>query len=419
MWDTGSQVSVLLEEFLAHSFAEAQVRDISELVKGDLSLSAANGSETPYKGWTEVKFQATPQSQDLIIPFLVSPETVDYPLLGYSVIEEAVKLDHDVACPELLHESFPMIADDQLESLVNFIKSKHSDTELCSVRSDKNDAVFPKGTSVAISCRVNHGPIDKRTPVPFEPDQLDPWPSGLIVQWTLLSLKPGKSSRIKTEAINTTSHDIILLNRTPFARLKLAQSVTPVEVKLKEKVKSPLGESSVLETKTSPTSQPETTSSLPKHLADISLEGLTEEQKKTAISLLIEQQNAFAKDDDNVGSIPDLELNINLKDTTPVQKNNVAVPTPLHPEVKSYIEDLLNHKFIKKSTSSYSSPVVCVRKKDKSLRLCIDYRALNEKTIPDHHPIPRTQETLDSLGGNSWFSVLDQGKAYHQGFVTQ
>ena len=215
LWDTGSQVSVLLEEFLAHSFPEAQVRDISELVKGDLSLSATNGSEIPYKRWTEVRFHATPQSQDLIVPFLVSPEIADYPLLGCNVIEEAVKLDPDVACPELLHKSFLTIADDQLESLVNFIKSKHSDTELCSVKSGKNDAVVPKGTSAAISCRVNHGPIDKRTPVLFEPDQLASWSSGLIVQETLLSLKPGKSSRIKTEAINTTNHDIVLPNRTP------------------------------------------------------------------------------------------------------------------------------------------------------------------------------------------------------------
>ena len=87
--------------------------------------------------------------------------------------------------------------------------------------------------------------------------------------------------------------------------------------------------------------------------------------------------------------------------------------------MKSYIEDLLSCQFIKKSTSPYSSPVVCVRKKDKSLILCINYRALNEKTIPDRHPIPRIQEALDSLGGSSWFSVLDQGKAHHQGFMSE
>ena len=247
---------------------------------------------------------------------------------------------------------------------------------------------------------MNHGPIDKRTPVPFEPDELALWPDRA---GDSLVTKAWKTSRIKTEMINTTNHDIIFLNRTSLGQLQLVQSVTPVKVKLKEKVESPLeGGSSILEAKTtSPTSQPETTSSLSKHLADISLEGLTEEQKKAAVSLLVKKQDAFTKDDDDVGSILALEININLKDTTPVQTNYVAVPRPLYPEVKSHIEDLLNCKFIKKSTSPYSSPAVCVRKKDKSLRLCIDYRALTEKTILDRHPIPRIQEALDSLGGSS------------------
>ena len=62
--------------------------------------------------------------------------------------------------------------------------------------------------------------------------------------------------------------------------------------------------------------------------------------------------------------------------------------------------------------------VLCVRKKDRSLRLCIDYRQLNSKTIRDSHPLPRVQDALESLVGNQWFSLLDQGKAYHQGFVS-
>ena len=63
--------------------------------------------------------------------------------------------------------------------------------------------------------------------------------------------------------------------------------------------------------------------------------------------------------------------------------------------------------------------MVHVCKKDQTLRLCVDYRALNQKTTPDRQPIPRIQETLDNLGGNTYFSVLDQGKAYNQGFVDE
>ena len=95
----------------------------------------------------------------------------------------------------------------------------------------------------------------------------------------------------------------------------------------------------------------------------IILDGLTESQKRSALKLLCEEQNSFSRNDDDIGIVPDLKLNINLPDNIPVQKNYVAVPRPLYPEVKAYIEDLNKH-FICKSTSPYSSPVVCVRKKD-------------------------------------------------------
>ena len=133
--------------------------------------------------------------------------------------------------------------------------------------------------------------------------------------------------------------------------------------------------------------------------------------------MLLEESEYFACSDEDIGCIPDLRLNINLSDPRPVQKNYRSIPRPLYQEVKHHIEDLLNKQFITKYQSPYSSPIVCVRKKDGTLRLCVDYCELNHRTVPDRHPIPRVQETLDNIGGNSWFSVLDQGKAYHQGFM--
>ena len=85
--------------------------------------------------------------------------------------------------------------------------------------------------------------------------------------------------------------------------------------------------------------------------------------------------------------------------------------------MKQYVEDLLNREWVRKPLSAYSSPVVCVRKRDGSLRLCVDFRELNRRTVPDRHPLPRVQTTIENLGGNKWSSLLDQGKAYHQGFV--
>ena len=75
--------------------------------------------------------------------------------------------------------------------------------------------------------------------------------------------------------------------------------------------------------------------------------------------------------------------------------------------------------WIRESKSAYASPIVCVRKRDGSMRLCVDYRKLNLKTIPDRHPIPRIQDLLDGLYGQKLFSTLDMAKAYHQGFVKE
>ena len=107
-------------------------------------------------------------------------------------------------------------------------------------------------------------------------------------------------------------------------------------------------------------------------------------------------------------------MKISLKDDHPVQLNYNSVPRHLYSELKMYIEDLLNKQWIVNSSSSYSSPVVAVRKKDGTMRLCCDYRKLNAKTVPDRHPLPCIQNIIDRLGGNQYFTLLDQSKAYHQ-----
>ena len=146
-------------------------------------------------------------------------------------------------------------------------------------------------------------------------------------------------------------------------------------------------------------------------------DSLSGDQKLKIKQLLLEERDAFCVDDQDVGCAENLQLKINLSDKTPVQKNYISVPKPLYPELKHSIEDLLNRGFIQKSRSPYSSCCVIIGKKDGSLCLCVDYRKLNNKAITDRHPIPRVQETLDNLAGHKWFSTIDQGKTYHQGFM--
>ena len=257
----------------------------------------------------------------------------------------------------------------QAPALIEFINSVTQD-ELCPVKTRKSDVILPREQSVKISCRVNTGPLGKSTPVLFEADEHGQWPSGVEVPDTLLMVKGGKSSRVNIEVRNTTRHDIKLRGRTVLGRLQLVQSVVPADVRLKdesENTQQPQNQHEPRDHRT--TQNPDVPLiELPNHSKSVDLGGLTSKQRQLA-SQLLEEADAFTQNDDDIGSIPDLQMNIQLNDTTPVQKNYVAVPRPLYPEVKAYIEDLLNQNFIRKSKSSYSSPVVCVRKKDQSLRL--------------------------------------------------
>ncbi|KAJ9517295.1 hypothetical protein QJQ45_009191 [Haematococcus lacustris] len=88
-------------------------------------------------------------------------------------------------------------------------------------------------------------------------------------------------------------------------------------------------------------------------------------------------------------------------------------------EVRKQVAELLAKGLIEPSSSPYGAPILFVQKKDGSLRMCIDYRALNKLTVRDRYPLPRIDELFDKLAGKKVFSSLDLQAGYHQIRITE
>lgn len=141
----------------------------------------------------------------------------------------------------------------------------------------------------------------------------------------------------------------------------------------------------------------------------VSLSHLCELQRDIVHQMLSKESALFSKTDDDFGCTEKLQLSISLKDTESVARTYLSVPKPDH----------IVQGWVQKSNSPYASFVICVWKNDGSLWLCIDFCEVNRKTLPDQQPIHWVQETMDRLGANSCFSLLDQEKTYHQTFMAK
>ena len=242
---------------------------------------------------------------------------------------------------------------------------------------------------------MTHG-LEKRSPVLL---------LGLEVQSAYAILATG-SSRVPVVLRNNTKDWLEIKKGTPIARMVAANLVPRVINAVSAKGPHPI----------STLTEAERQDLLLDKLDLSGLDAWPKEQAEKARGLLKEYHDIFFLEKQDMGHTKVAEHKIVLKDldTPPFKERFRRIPPPQLDEVREHLKLMLDAGVIRPSNSPWCNAVVLVRKKDGSLRFCIDFRKLNSLTVKDSHPLPRICEMLESLAGAAHYSTFDMNSGFWQ-----
>ncbi|GKB33507.1 putative reverse transcriptase domain-containing protein [Tanacetum coccineum] len=145
------------------------------------------------------------------------------------------------------------------------------------------------------------------------------------------------------------------------------------------------------------------------------MEKKSDEKRLEDIPVVREFLEVFPKDLPGLPPVRQVEFQIDLiPGTTPVARAPYRLAPSEMQELSNQLQELADRGFIRPSTSPWGAPVLFVKKKDGSFRMCIDYRELNKLTVKNRYPLPRIDDLFDQLQGSSVYSKIDLRSGYHQ-----
>ena len=258
--------------------------------------------------------------------------------------------------------------------------------------------IHGKVNLVLHGCRLNvmtHG-LEKRSPS---------LPLGIDVQTAYSTLANG-SHRVPVVLRNNTQNWIEIKKGMPITRMVTANAVPKVTHVLP--AEKPHDQFTL--------SKAERQELLLEKLDLTGLEAWPEEQAEKARSLLKEYHDIFSLAKHDMGHTKVTKHKIVLKDpdTPPFKERFHRIPPLQLNKVCAHLKMMLDAGVIRPSNSPWCNAIVLVRKKDGSLRFCINFRRLNALTVKDSHPLPCICETLESLAGTAHYTTIDMNSGFWQ-----
>ncbi|GKC36801.1 putative nucleotidyltransferase, ribonuclease H, partial [Tanacetum coccineum] len=150
-------------------------------------------------------------------------------------------------------------------------------------------------------------------------------------------------------------------------------------------------------------------------IRDQVMENKSDEKRLEDIPVVREFSEVFPENPPGLPPVNQVEFQIDLiPGAAPVARAPYRLAPSEMQELSDQLQELADRGFIRPSTSPWGAPILFVKKKDGSFRMCIDYRELNKLTIKNRYPLPRIDDLFDQLQGSSVYSKIDLRSGYHQ-----
>ena len=383
--DSGSMVSTVAVSFYQSLPDKPPLQELSTLGV-DINVAVANGSSLHILGYIEVVVAVPSLDFELPVPVLVVPDTAGSQscpvILGTNVIRRcrsAVSAATFV-CPEPWQLAFDTLVCNPVS-----VKSTNEHTIEVAPYDSITLHGIARGLSSSVSKVVTEG-FDSESPCMVRPH--------------VVSVQQGSYAKIPVRLCNMTAK--------PFFIKPKSEICVVNEIKVVDDLSSSSASQNV--------SAPSSSSSDP--IADLGIkidtDNLSSEQILRVRQVLGSWGHIFSTGPTDLGCSNLVKHKIVLTNDAPFKQPYRKIPPAMYDEVRQHLKEMLECGAIRESDSPFSSNVVLVRKKDGSLRFCLDFRMLNSRTRKDAYMLPRFDDTVDTLVGSKFFSKLDLRSGYWQ-----
>ena len=390
--DTGSTVSTISHGFYQQYLSHLPMEPLDSV----LHIQCADGSPLPYLGYIVVELHVHGISQSRTMDsccFLVVNDTEYHrsvpALIGTNVLTRLMDQTRNAHGDRYLQSAdmhTPWFLAFRCLSLREKELTKHQHRLALIKSAERRKITIPANSEVVIQ-----GYMDKELPYQpvcaiLQPTHASYLPSDFDISPTLISYDYKRKDVIPVHITNVTTRTITVPPKA------LLCEVQPVDIE-------------ELDAETRATFMDE---------IEVDSKDLTSDELSRGLNIINKFKDIFSQSETDIGLTSSVKHRIELTNTVPFKQRHRRIPPSMIDELRNHLQLLMTSGVIRKSRSPWASNIVLCRKKNGQLRMCVDYRQLNQRTIKDAYALPRISDILDSLLGNKYFTVLDMKSGYHQ-----